>query len=134
MGSKYANGWMPSSEVAVPDFVLKTGTPCSKLDSPWKSGHILPQLKTRHWLPTALRIKSLLLTTAHKALHNLLPACLSHLLSSHSPPYSSPDTLYLQHTKHTPASGALHMLYSLPGMLFPGSSHNGFLQLQNHLP
>lgn len=45
VGPKYVKGCVPSSEMAVPDFAVKTGTPQSKLSSSQKSNQILPQLK-----------------------------------------------------------------------------------------
>lgn len=45
-------------------------------------------LKTPQWLSTTLGIKSKLFTMTHKVLHDLIPACFSHLISKLSLPCS----------------------------------------------
>lgn len=112
MGPKCADGWMPSSEVAVPDFVLKTGTPCLKLDSPWKSGHILPQLKTNTPLASHSS-ENKIFTLDHSPQGSAEPApCLPLPLAllSLSPLFQSRHAIPPTHQAHSCLRGFVHAL------------------------
>ena len=55
---------------------------------------------------------------AQKALHDLphpLPALPFSLPLTHSASATWASQLFLQHTRHSPAPGPLHVLYPLPG-------------------
>lgn len=64
-------------------------------------------------LPITLRIKCKQLTKAPSSGLTLPP----FLLLAHSVPATQASSLHHQHTKHSPAPGPLHRLWSLPGPL-----------------
>lgn len=82
--------------------------------------HVTFFLKTLPWLPTALRIKSNLLTVACNTLHTLLFSLLQqHLQASLS---ATPMCQLF------PTLEAVHSLFSLPDT-FPCRSHTWFLRI-----
>ena len=68
--------------------------------------------------PTFLRAKAQALPSAHKVLHDLpipsLPSPPPSLPLAHYAPVMEASSLFLQHTRHSPAPGLLHALCSLP--------------------
>lgn len=85
------------------------------------SDHATPQLKISYWLPSHLKCGDL--TVAHKtptAPHPIssLTSSLPTLPFAQSAPTTRASWLRLQHVKHTPVSGPLHLLSSLLGAFF----------------
>ena len=82
-------------------------------------------------VPTSFRIKSQVPCVLEgPARPSSSPPCTPFLISSlpspppslplgHSVPAAWATWLFLQHARHSPASGPLHRLCPLPGMLFP---------------
>lgn len=46
-----------------------------------KSDQVIPFLKTFEWLPSTLRVKTMVLSMAYKTLHRLLSCCISEFIT-----------------------------------------------------
>ena len=70
-----------------------------------KRSHITPVLKDLHWLPVGYRIVYKLMLFVYKALHNMTPDYITHLLQPYNPPRllrSSNRSLLCEHrSKHS---------------------------------
>ena len=88
-----------------------------------KLNHVIPQL-------TGLKIKFSVLTMALKALHDLSPAQFSELITWYCntcTPATLASLLVHEHTKDTPTSRSLPLLFPLTGMFFVKYLHGLFL-------